>query len=65
MATSLICASGETSSLAAGDKVQVEAFWRALLTSERMQLAFRQEARVCMLSVRDTCKACGAATQPR
>ncbi len=57
MATSLICASGETSSLPAGDKVQVEAFWRALLTSERMQLAFRQDARVCMLSVRDTCKA--------
>lgn len=64
MATSLICASGETSSLGASDKVQIEAFWRALLTSERMQLAFRQEARVCMLTVRDTCKAmwgCNAA----
>ena len=55
-ATSLICASDETSPLGTAEKAQIETFWKSLLRSEPMQIAFRQDPRLCMLTIRDTCK---------
>ncbi|GAC95724.1 RNA polymerase II mediator [Pseudozyma hubeiensis SY62] len=56
LATCLICASDEPSALASADKTQIESFWRALLRSEPMHIAFRQDPRLCLLTVKDTCK---------
>ncbi|CCF49558.1 putative Mediator of RNA polymerase II transcription subunit 12 [Ustilago hordei] len=55
-ASCLICASDEWSPMEASDKAQIESFWKSLLRSEPMQIAFRQDARTCMLTIRDTCK---------
>ncbi|TKY86355.1 hypothetical protein EX895_004504 [Sporisorium graminicola] len=54
--TCLICASDEASIVDAADKAQIEAFWKALLQSQPMQIAFRQDPRMCMLTIKDTCK---------
>ncbi|KAJ1025584.1 hypothetical protein NDA18_003927 [Ustilago nuda] len=55
-ASCLICASDEWSPMEASDKAQIESFWKSLLRSEPMQIAFRQDVRTCMLTIRDTCK---------
>ncbi|KAJ9475201.1 Mediator of RNA polymerase II transcription subunit 12 [Pseudozyma hubeiensis] len=56
LATCLICASDEPSAMAPAEKTQIESFWKALLRSQPMHIAFRQDPRLCMLTVKDTCK---------
>ena len=55
-ATCLICASDETSLVDAVDKAQIETFWKALLRSQPMQIAFRQDPRLSLITIKDTCK---------
>lgn len=54
--TCLICASDESSIVDAADKAQIDKFWKALLRSHPMRIAFRQDPRLCMLTIKDTCK---------
>ncbi|KAJ1020774.1 hypothetical protein NDA16_004165 [Ustilago loliicola] len=55
-AACLICASDESSPVEAAHKAQIETFWKSLLRSEPMQIAFRRDPRTCMLTIRETCK---------
>nr|CDI52885.1 conserved hypothetical protein [Melanopsichium pennsylvanicum 4] len=61
----LICASDEASPIQAAEKTRIEAFWKTLLRSEPMQIAFRQDPRLCMLTIRDTCKSMWGCTPSR
>lgn len=56
MVTCLICASDGSSPVTMAEKAQIETFWKSLLSSQKMQVAFRQSPRLCMLTIRDTCK---------
>lgn len=55
-ATCLISAFDEASTVPASEKAQIESFCNALLQSQPMQIAFRQEPRLCILAIKDTCK---------
>uniref|UniRef100_V5EY32 Mediator of RNA polymerase II transcription subunit 12 n=2 Tax=Kalmanozyma brasiliensis (strain GHG001) TaxID=1365824 RepID=V5EY32_KALBG len=55
-ASCLICASDAATSIDAADKASIETFWKALLRSQPMQIAFRQDPRLCILTIKDTCK---------
>ncbi len=54
--TCLICASDGSSNIDAADMPRIDAFWKALLQSQPMQIAFRQDPRLCMLTIKDTSK---------